>query len=283
MKRIYIVSERAFLMCPGMTFGICTLIRAGFDEQKINKVLHVLQEIHPLIKSVVARENDTGKLHYAISERMALKCSCRVNPDRLFADYQEQTSGGRNGFQEGLLKVFVYPAENKSFQILFIAHHLLCDGRGLLHLVMAFADLYVEGKVPAAVEEHPSMEGLPENCLPLFHKLIARYANKIWMKEKQSVAYGTYLDFEQRFSEENPVTYETEHQDGAAVEELEETCRWNELSVEDYLVAKMMCDEGISEMVIAVDLRNRLSGVQKNAFGNYATAVRMSVQKTQIL
>lgn len=66
--------------------------------------------------------------NYVYTERAHFMC-----PNMYFGimeDYEEISSHGWDVRKESLLKILIYPKEN-DFQILFIAHHLLCDGRGL--------------------------------------------------------------------------------------------------------------------------------------------------------
>ncbi|MCR5233872.1 MAG: hypothetical protein K6E53_08185, partial [Lachnospiraceae bacterium] len=56
-------------------------------------------------------------------------------------------------------------------------------------------------------------------------------------------------------------------------------CRGNGVSLNDYLVAKMMIDEGTDKVVIASDIRNKIKNYKNGALGNYATAFGVVVKK----
>ena len=62
-----------------------------------------------------------------------------------------------------MLKVYVYP-QAQGMKLLFVAHHLLTDGRGLLSLAQEFARDYVKGIAPDYAEEVliESIHDLPE-------------------------------------------------------------------------------------------------------------------------
>ena len=67
-----------------------------------------------------------------------------------------------------------------------------------------------------------------------------------------------------------------------ASEELDDLlglCRENGISLNDYLVARMMIDEGTDKVIIASDIRNKIKNYKKGALGNYATAFGVVVKK----
>ena len=147
--------------------------------------------------------------------------------------------------KESLLKVYVFP-EKESFQALFVAHHILCDGRGLLFLAKELADYYVHGVRPTHVEEQllERLEDLPSGSgLPLLSKYLIRNINKHWKQEKQIVPYDTYLEFEKYFASQNPVNRSIQKVQNNHFKEMIDTCRAQNISVNDYLIAKMMKEE----------------------------------------
>lgn len=50
-------------------------------------------------------------------------------------------------------------------------------------------------------------------------------------------------------------------------------CREHGISLNDYLVAEMMCKEQTDRVVIAIDIRKELACYHRGALGNYATAI----------
>lgn len=281
MEKQYIISERAHLMCPNMHFGLCAKVNANFEESKVSSTLQELQSKHPFLHSCIAKENKTEKLYYNTEVHKKLEWSLKQEFSCLFEDYVAVTLGGWNVFEEGLLKVMVYPDKN-NFWILFVAHHLLCDGRGLLNLMLEFCDLYVEEKHPAYVEERliQSIKDLPSRSeLSAVSKMIIRSANKNWSKENHTVSYEDYLEFEKKFLRCNPIVYEVNTKESQELVGLVEECRQNGVSVNDYLIAKMMLEEETKKVVIAADIRNQLTCYTDGALGNYATAMGIVSKK----
>ena len=76
--------------------------------------------------------------------------------------------------------------------MLFIAHHLLVDGRGLLEIAGEFADDYIGAIPPVYVEEAllESIDDLPEKSrLSGISKILINLANRQWEKENHAVSY----------------------------------------------------------------------------------------------
>ena len=279
--RKYLYTERAHYMCPNMHFGIMVEIDATFDENRIIESIDVLKTAHPLMRSLIAEEQGSSGIYY--EEHLELKISVTIKKasENWKADYETVSSAGWNVQNEALLKIFAYPSESGA-RVLFIAHHLLCDGRGLLQLVQEFADYYTKGVCPDIVEEKlmESLDDLPDGSdLGFISKVLVKDANKKWRKEGHRVSYNDYLKFELDHDSKQKIKREIKNVDGEELDALLDLCRENEVSLNDYLVAKMMIDEGTDKVIIASDIRNKIKNYKKGALGNYAAAFGVVVKK----
>lgn len=277
----YIFTERAHYMCPNMHFGIMAMIDAAFDMDKIKGSIKVLQSAHPLLRSLIAEEKGTDKIYYDIKDELKIPLfNCR-NKAEWRDDYKKITQGGWNVQKEALLKVAVYKNED-SFTVLFVAHHLLTDGRGLLGLVEEFADHYVKGKIPETVEEQliTGLGDLPEGSdLPFISRVVVNDANKKWTKEDHRVTYDEYLKFEKDYLSKNMVNYELQVLADHEFAGLIDMCKENDVSVNDYLIAAMMIDNKTDKVVIASDIRKKCKCYRQGSLGNFATAFGVSVKR----
>ena len=82
--------------------------------------------------------------------------------------------------------------------VLFIAHHLLVDGRGLLEIAQEFANDYMGAIAPVYVEEAllESIDDLPQkSSLSGISKMLVNLANRQWEKENHAVSYEQYKRF----------------------------------------------------------------------------------------
>lgn len=266
------VSERAHLMCPNMFFGIMIKIDREFNIQKFQESLLVIQNAHPLITSFI-NINDKKNLIY--ENRPNYQIPCYVEKDRTWEQiFNDISLSGWDARKESLLKVYVFPTR-KYFEVLLVVHHILCDGRGLLFLAKELADHYVCSITPNFVEERllERQEDLPSGSnLPFISKCLIQNVNKQWNKEKQTVPYDTYLEFEKCFASQNPVSRSVLENQSNNLQGIIDACRANGITVNDYLVAKMMKEENVNKVIIAGDIRGKIQCYQQGSLGNYATA-----------
>ena len=279
--RKYLYTERAHYMCPNMHFGIVAEIGAEFDADRIIESIGVLKAAHPLMRSMIAEEQGNSRIYYEEHPELEIPVTIKEAGDNWQTDYETVSKAGWNVHEEALLKVFAYPSGSGT-RVLFITHHLLCDGRGLLQLVQEFADHYANGALPHPVDEKlmESLDDLPGGSdLGFISKALIRYANKKWRKERHKVSYDEYLAFERDHDPKQDIKREIKNIDEEELDALLDLCRENGVSLNDYLIARMMIDEGVDKVVIASDIRNKIKNYKKGALGNYATAFGVVVKK----
>ena len=279
--RKYLHTERAHYMCPNMHFGIVAEIVAEFDVNRIIESIDVLKSVHPLMRSLIAEEQGSSRIYYEEQSELEIPVMIKNTDDNWQIDYEAVSSSGWNVQKDALLKVFAYPSGSGT-RVLFITHHLLCDGRGLLQLAQEFADYYVNGVKPHLVDEKlmESLDDLPDGSdLRFISKLLIKDSNKKWCKEGHKVSYDEYLKFESAYDSKQDLKREITNVDGEELDALLGLCRENGVSLNDYLVARMMIEECTDKVVIASDIRNKIKNYKKGALGNYATAFGVVVKK----
>ena len=130
---------------------------------------------------------------------------------------------------------------------------------------------------------HPlmrSLDDLPDGSdLRFISKLLIKDSNKKWCKEGHKVSYDEYLKFESAYDSKQDLKREITNVDGEELDALLGLCRENGVSLNDYLVARMMIEECTNKVVIASDIRNKIKNYKKGALGNYATAFGVVVKK----
>lgn len=280
-NRQYIISERAHLMCPNMHFGIRAKIMVSYDVAKFQQTCSQLEAAHPFLQSLIEREEETGKLFYALHKESHVPIIEKGNSKAWETDYKAVTAKGWDVFKENMLKIIVYPS-GQTLEFIFVAHHLLGDGRAILGLVNEFIECYIEDKQPIKVEEQllSSIEDLPQGSdLPFMSKLIINSLNKKWQAEQVRVTYSQYHDFEMDFIHKHAIYFEEEAVPTNEVNNLLSKCRSEKISLNDYLIAEMMLKENTNKVVIAADIRKQLACYHKDALGNYATAMGIVCKK----
>ena len=279
--RKYLYTERAHYMCPNMHFGIMAELGAEFDANRIAESIGVLRSAHPLMRSLIAEERGSSRIYYEEHPELEIPVTIKEADDDWQTDYDAVSAAGWNVQKKALLRVFAYPSGSGT-RVLFITHHLLCDGRGLLQLVQEFADHYANGVVPHSVDERlmESPEDLPEGSdLGFISKVLIGSSNKKWRKEGHKVSYDEYLEFERGYDQKQDIKREIKKVDGEELDTLLGLCRENGVSLNDWLVAKMMIDEGTDKVIIASDIRNKIKNYKQGALGNYASAFGVTVKK----
>ena len=279
--RKYLYTERAHYMCPNMHFGIMAEIGTEFDVDGIFRSIDVLRSAHPLMRSLIAEEQGSSGIYYEEHPELEIPVTLREADEDWQTDYDSVSSAGWNVQKEALLKVFAYPSGSGT-RVLFITHHLLCDGRGLLQLVQEFADHYSNGAIPCSVDEKlmESLEDLPGGSdLRFISRMLIKDSNAKWRKEGHKVSYDEYLKFERDHDSKQVIKREIKNVDGEELDALLGLCRENGVSLNDYLIARMMTDEGTDKVIIASDIRNKIRNYKNGALGNYATAFGVVVKK----
>ena len=275
MQRQYVVSERAHFMCPNMHFGMIAEIEKACVPEDIASTLHRLAQAHPFLRSVIAACEDDDRLYYKVTDRSQIALSIRDDDSALWDDYKAAAVQDWNVFDEGLLRVIVYPKKS-GMTVLFIAHHLLVDGRGLLGVAQEFADDYVKGIAPAYAEENliAGIDDLPDKSrLSGISRLLVRQANRQWAKEKQTVSYAQYIAFAREYARTHPVDYQVYDIHEDAMADMVQLCRANGFTVNDLLMAHMYLKTGAEKIIIAADIRNQFPNYREGALGNYSTAL----------
>ena len=279
--RKYLYTERAHYMCPNMHFGIMAEIGTEFDADGIFRSIDVLRSAHPLMRSLIAEEQGSSGIYYEEHPELEIPVTLREADEDWQTDYDSVSSAGWNVQKEALLKVFAYPSGSGT-RVLFITHHLLCDGRGLLQLVKEFADHYSNGAIPCSVDEKlmESLDDLPGGSdLRFISRMLIKDSNAKWRKEGHKVSYDEYLRFERDYDSKQVIKREIKNIDGEELDALLGLCRENGVSLNDYLIARMMTNEGTDKVVIASDIRNKIRNYKNGALGNYATAFGVVVKK----
>lgn len=283
MRKQYLFTERAHLMCPGMCFGIVEVIKSPFEPDRIQQAFEKLAIAHPFLRATLGYEQETNQYYYKIAAESKIDISCRegevtsVDDPVLLAEYGRLTGTDWNLMQEEMLKVVCWKIREKTC-VLFLFHHLLADGRAGLGLALEMAELYRGAGEAKSVPEHliASKKDLPAGSgLPLISKLLIGHCNRKWIKENQRVTYEEYHNFANSFLKENQVVHHVDLVEPDRYSAILSDCKKNNVSVNDYLLAKMLIEENADKIILAQDIRNWLKCYEEGALGNYSTAFSM--------
>ena len=289
MQRIY--TERAHLMCPNMCFGIAMAVDRPYDETSIRDAVKRLATAHPFLNALLGYAEAGNAYFYRVTDRpqveLRLKGGRYDAPESALAapeimkEYRQLTGRDWDLFEEGMLKISVWQAGTMT-QFLLVFHHLLADGRGALGLAEELAECYVRGLEPKSAPETliSSVQDFPpDSRLPLISRMLVSKANRDWEKERHCVTYADYHAFANEFLRSDRVKHSIFRIGQEKLDRIRQKCHEEQVTVNDYLIAKMMQEEKTRKVIIASDLRSRLSCYREGALGNYSTAFSVEVKK----
>ena len=292
MQRIY--TERAHLMCPNMCFGIVMAVNRPYDETSIRDAVKRLAAAHPFLNALLGYAEAENAYYYRATDRpqveLRLKGGRYDAPESALAapeimkEYRQLTGRDWNLFEEGMLKISARQTGQKT-QFLLVFHHLLADGRGALGLAEELAECYVRGLEPKSAPETliSSVQDFPpDSRLPLISRMLVSKANRDWEKERHCVTYADYHAFANEFLRGDRVRHSIFGIGQEKLDRIRQKCHEEQVTVNDYLIAKMMQEEKTRKVIIASDLRSRLSCYREGALGNYSTAFSVEVKKREV-
>lgn len=292
MQRIY--TERAHLMCPNMCFGIAMAVDRPYDEAAIRDAVKRLAAAHPFLNALLGYAEAENAYYYRATDRpqveLRLKGGRYDAPESALAapeimkEYRQLTGRDWNLFEEGMLKISARQTGQKT-QFLLVFHHLLADGRGALGLAEELAECYVRGLEPKSAPETliSSVQDFPpDSRLPLISRMLVSKANRDWEKERHCVTYADYHAFANEFLRSDRVKHSIFRIGQEKLDRIRQKCHEEQVTVNDYLIAKMMQEEKTRKVIIASDLRSRLSCYREGALGNYSTAFSVEVKKREV-
>lgn len=282
----YLFTERAHLVCPNMCFGIAASLGKVFDKERIEETVSRLAEVHPFLRAQLGYEKETNSYFYDVKEQSQVQVIfagefCDEDVDvKIIQQFEKLTARDWNLFSEGLLKIAFLKADGRTV-LLFVFHHLLADGRGALGLVQEFADFYADDIEPKSAPEHLiTKKDLPANSkLSFISRALVNHANRQWKKEKHQLSYEEYHSFADKFLRDDNVEHSLEVVSSDKLTDLHTQCKSHNVSINDYLLAKMFTEEKADSIVMACDLRNQLACYNQGALGNYATAFSVKLKQ----
>nr|MCR4714095.1 hypothetical protein [Treponemataceae bacterium] len=276
----YLFTERAHLMCPNMCFGMAAVVNAPYNENLIKAASDKLSAAHPFLNALLGYEEATNRYFYNVGEKSQIEIFLPgseisgISAPEFFTEYQRLTAHDWNLFAEGMLKITAWKTGDKTC-FLFAFHHLLADGRGALELVREFADLYATGVTPVFAKEKliSSADEFPaDSRLPFISRVLVNRANRQWLKENQTLSYEKYHAFANEFLRGDTVKHNLSVLENDVLSAIIAQCHENDVTVNDYLLAKLFAEEKPAKIIMACDLRPRLACYNKGALGNYSTA-----------
>ena len=286
MEKIF--TERAHLMCPDMYFGIAMILPASFEEERLRKAVAAVSGAHPFLNALLGHDESTNDYYYDIRESSQVRLILKednidqTDSEKILEQYESVTGYDWDLTNEGMLKIIAWRSDEDTC-LLLVFHHLLADGRGALGLCGEIADMYVDDIVPGHVQEKliSSADDLPQNSsMPFISRFLIKQANKKWAGEgNKPLSYKEYHEYADHFVKEDRIRHSLQMSDPDITGKLVNACRDHSVTVNDILMARMFLKEKTNRIIIASDLRDRLTCYAQGALGNYSTAFGVVVRE----
>jgi hypothetical protein len=283
MQRL--LTDRTYLMCPNMAFGLAFEVSLPLEEERVCRTLDMLAVSHPLLRSKVsARDARKPGLApdyvYDVGDASLVALASGTTP---MEDFERVTSSPWDLLGDGLLKVFIYPSgpsdgTEPRFGVLFVAARLLGDGRAIASLMLQFADAYATGEQPPLVEDPTigSADDLPAQArLTGVPAVVARRLNRAWEREATGYGYADYLSALPSFLSSRPVAHARMAIEPDAMEAFRERCDATDVSTDSALMAATSIAFQANECDLDVDVSDDVRGHVTGSLGNHASTMRV--------
>ena len=282
---LHIFTERAHLRNPAITVLMKLSVDGKFDELRFEAALQALKSVHPLLYSTVQIADD-GKAYYRENAVSQLEAHCmkREHNDQWLEVARVENKRHFNTASEPLVRFFVFYDE-KDFDILAVAHHMVGDGDAIARLIRDVVKAYAHISMPFQKQRLISnLDDFPETAKPTFIvKAFTRNLNKTW--GKGDMPRFDEQEYEEMFKNYHRIadiglSYSTIS--ASQMDSLHQACKAHSITINEAIITAFfsaMCEHCTyrinEEMVIGIpiNIRNQLPFSVDSSLGNFASAI----------
>jgi len=236
-KRIELLLERTFIFDPNIYMTIVVTIDGDVNEEEICEAVKKAYTQNQTTMSKIVLD-EQGKLY----QEMMQETGCKVFVEhRDWLEIMHENERKPFRIDEGeLVRTFVIPRGTEK-DIYLMAHHVACDGSGLLILAEDILD-NLQGKEVAYKPTKVMTEKfvIKRGNLKLIEKLALKNVSKKWGKEKRVFGWDVYYKVHEEFWKNKQSEINFTWVEGAELENLKEECKKAGVTVNSYLAAKLM-------------------------------------------
>jgi NRPS condensation-like uncharacterized protein len=290
MKKLKILTERAYLRSPSIHVGIKAEIKGVFSDDEFNNALEIICKRHPLLLSTITIETDSNA-YYLLNNRKKIEVEFSQYAEKdQWLKWYEMTDNKPFDLESGPLLKMCVIRNHENSTIVILGHHLLGDGLAYMFL---FRDL-----VKALSGELDSLELIPpvmkvESIFPSKAKLgiISRaFANKLnrtWKKNARKFTKEDFHEFFYDYRSKNKAALYINSLDKEVTEKLISKCHENKLTVNEALITAFLSsiqkvDERhigkTDEVGVAINVRNELTPNPGESMGNFVSGILVKLK-----
>ncbi len=236
-NRIELILERTFLFDPSIYMSVVVTIEGKISEEEVCAAVKKAYTQNQTTMSKIVLD-EQGRIY---QEKME-ETGCKVFVDT--RDWKEiLRENERKAFRinEGeLIRTFVIP-RGKETDIYLMSHHVTCDGNALFLLAEDILD-NLQGKEvayrPTEVMEKNHM--INRGNLKFMEKVGLKSISQKWGKEKRVLGWDDYYKLHEEFWKNRQTELIFTIVEGDELENLKEESKKCGVTVNSYLVAKLM-------------------------------------------
>ena len=258
-NRIKLMAERFFLFDPSIYMNVIFTIDGQVPADTLRAAIEktFTQNQTTMSKAVL---DEKGNLY--LEEMGHTGCHTYVDG----RDWQEiRREQERIPFRinEGeFLRAFITPRE-KGTDIYLMAHHMMADGSGLLILVDDIMNNLAGFEVTyKPTEVMRRRDVIRKGDLPLKTRMMLRLLNWSWAKEKRVLTWEDYYHIHETYWKDKSTYFEFTTIEAEELEALKQECKELGITVNSYLVAKIMKNYPEDHILgVPVSLRGKSSSI----------------------
>ena len=252
-SRINLVVERYFLYEPNVYMNLMFTVDGDVAPEKLVEAVRksYTQNQTTMSKAVL---DDKGDLYLEEME----ESGCHVYVDsRDWEEIQNEQERIPFHLNEGeFLRTFIIP-KGENTDVFLMAHHMLCDGTGLFFLLEDIMNNLSGNEVtykPTVVLKKG--EARRKGNLAFKQRFLLSLVNKKWKKEKKIFTWDDYYKIHETYWKNKRTQVKFTVIEGEELENLLKECKALNVTVNSYLMAKILQDYPQSHVLgIPVSLR----------------------------
>lgn len=290
MKKQYdIITERTHLMNPSMNIVVKGSIVGVFQQNRFEDSICELRKIHPLLNCVIKQKSGAYFFEPTFEKKIHIHYEAKKTKSQWLDAVKEEN---KTPFKFGcdiMLRCYVY-VEDNTFDVVFIAHHILGDAMSFIYLFQDFLDVYC-GEIRTLKERESNLISgtcdLPEaSKLSLGLQMILHNINDRWKQAYQNNEFSQedYEQMYQNFQNKNAIRFLVGRVRKEDLAILKEKCHKYQVSINSAIIASYLYasrrreqKKGVKKKItIPVNHREHLKIQPKQCIGNYVSGVSIS-------
>ena len=258
-NRIKLMAERFFLFDPSIYMNVIFTIDGVVPVEKIRAAIEktFTQNQTTMSKAVL---DEKGNLFL---EEMGHTGCCVFADSRDWQEIRREQERIPFRINEGeFLRAFITPREN-STDVYLMAHHMMADGSGLLILVDDIMNNLAGFEVTyKPTEVMKRRDVIRKGDLPFMSRFRLRLLNRLWAKEKRIFTWEDYYQIHETYWKDKSTFFEFTTMEAEEVAALKQECKALGITVNSYLVAKIMKNYPDDHVLgVPVSLRGKSSSI----------------------